>query len=137
MLHNNDVFPQLKHLYNLIAVVSIHYSALSDIQYVLFFFFPPQMHASSGGGFCDCGDVEAWKIGPCCSKHDPGAATAMVTVSYIIERKKGRGRGALVPFCVSEPQNAYFPILVLVAALLAVALAPETRKKSTLLTCTN
>ncbi|XP_034714620.1 E3 ubiquitin-protein ligase UBR1 [Etheostoma cragini] len=38
-----------------------------------------KMHASSGGGFCDCGDVEAWKIGPCCSKHDPGAATAMVT----------------------------------------------------------
>ncbi|KAF3844844.1 hypothetical protein F7725_008007 [Dissostichus mawsoni] len=37
------------------------------------------MHASSGGGFCDCGDVEAWKIGPCCSKHDPGADTAMVT----------------------------------------------------------
>uniref|UniRef100_A0A4W6FBI0 E3 ubiquitin-protein ligase n=1 Tax=Lates calcarifer TaxID=8187 RepID=A0A4W6FBI0_LATCA len=31
-----------------------------------------KMHASSGGGFCDCGDVEAWKIGPCCSKHDPG-----------------------------------------------------------------
>ncbi|TNN84158.1 E3 ubiquitin-protein ligase UBR1 [Liparis tanakae] len=38
-----------------------------------------KMHASSGGGFCDCGDVEAWKIGPCCSKHDPGTATAMVT----------------------------------------------------------
>uniref|UniRef100_A0A7N6BZ26 E3 ubiquitin-protein ligase n=1 Tax=Anabas testudineus TaxID=64144 RepID=A0A7N6BZ26_ANATE len=34
-----------------------------------------KMHASSGGGFCDCGDVEAWKIGPCCSKHDTGAAT--------------------------------------------------------------
>uniref|UniRef100_A0A8C2ZA80 E3 ubiquitin-protein ligase n=1 Tax=Cyclopterus lumpus TaxID=8103 RepID=A0A8C2ZA80_CYCLU len=34
-----------------------------------------KMHASSGGGFCDCGDIEAWKIGPCCSKHDPGAAT--------------------------------------------------------------
>uniref|UniRef100_A0A8C2Z771 E3 ubiquitin-protein ligase n=1 Tax=Cyclopterus lumpus TaxID=8103 RepID=A0A8C2Z771_CYCLU len=32
-----------------------------------------KMHASSGGGFCDCGDIEAWKIGPCCSKHDPGS----------------------------------------------------------------
>uniref|UniRef100_A0A673YP29 E3 ubiquitin-protein ligase n=1 Tax=Salmo trutta TaxID=8032 RepID=A0A673YP29_SALTR len=32
-----------------------------------------KMHASSGGGFCDCGDLEAWKTGPCCSKHDPGA----------------------------------------------------------------
>uniref|UniRef100_A0A8C8GTC8 E3 ubiquitin-protein ligase n=1 Tax=Oncorhynchus tshawytscha TaxID=74940 RepID=A0A8C8GTC8_ONCTS len=34
-----------------------------------------KMHASSGGGFCDCGDLEAWKTGPCCSKHDPGAPT--------------------------------------------------------------
>ncbi|XP_076014612.1 E3 ubiquitin-protein ligase UBR1 [Genypterus blacodes] len=38
-----------------------------------------KMHASSGGGVCDCGDVEAWKIGPCCSRHDPGTASAMVT----------------------------------------------------------
>ncbi|KAM4624786.1 E3 ubiquitin-protein ligase UBR1 [Polymixia lowei] len=44
-----------------------------------------KMHASSGGGFCDCGDVEAWKIGPCCSKHDPGAATAMVTDECTLE----------------------------------------------------
>ncbi|CAN9502154.1 unnamed protein product [Ophioblennius macclurei] len=44
-----------------------------------------KMHASSGGGFCDCGDVEAWKIGPYCSKHDPGAATAMVTDECILE----------------------------------------------------
>ncbi|CAJ1073672.1 E3 ubiquitin-protein ligase UBR1 [Xyrichtys novacula] len=44
-----------------------------------------KMHASSGGGFCDCGDVEAWKIGPCCSKHDPGAATAMVTDECMLE----------------------------------------------------
>lgn len=55
------------------------------------------MHASSGGGFCDCGDEEAWKIGPCCSKHDPGAATAMVTVSYIIERKRGMWEGRTCP----------------------------------------
>uniref|UniRef100_A0A7N6ALT7 E3 ubiquitin-protein ligase n=1 Tax=Anabas testudineus TaxID=64144 RepID=A0A7N6ALT7_ANATE len=44
-----------------------------------------KMHASSGGGFCDCGDVEAWKIGPCCSKHDTGAATAMVTDECVLE----------------------------------------------------
>lgn len=37
---------------------------------------------------------------------------------------------------VSESQNAYFPILILDAALLAVVLAPEMRKKSTLLSCT-
>uniref|UniRef100_A0AAX7VGP7 E3 ubiquitin-protein ligase n=1 Tax=Astatotilapia calliptera TaxID=8154 RepID=A0AAX7VGP7_ASTCA len=49
-----------------------------------------KMHASSGGGFCDCGDVEAWKIGPYCSKHDPGAANAMVTVSCVIQQKEGK-----------------------------------------------
>ncbi|KAG7466311.1 hypothetical protein MATL_G00163480 [Megalops atlanticus] len=38
-----------------------------------------KMHASSGGGFCDCGDLEAWKTGPCCTRHDPGAAVAMET----------------------------------------------------------
>ncbi|XP_026159837.1 E3 ubiquitin-protein ligase UBR1 isoform X2 [Mastacembelus armatus] len=44
-----------------------------------------KMHASAGGGFCDCGDVEAWKIGPYCSKHDPGAPTAMVTDECMLE----------------------------------------------------
>ncbi|XP_069008290.1 E3 ubiquitin-protein ligase UBR1 isoform X1 [Embiotoca jacksoni] len=44
-----------------------------------------KMHTSSGGGFCDCGDIEAWKIGPCCSKHDPGAVTAMVTDECVLE----------------------------------------------------
>ncbi|XP_068608567.1 E3 ubiquitin-protein ligase UBR1 [Brachionichthys hirsutus] len=44
-----------------------------------------KMHTSSGGGFCDCGDVEAWKIGPCCSKHDPGAAASMVTDECLLE----------------------------------------------------
>lgn len=89
------------------------------------------MHASSGGGFCDCGDVEAWKIGPCCSKHDPGAATSMVTVSYVTERIDGEGgrEGCPPSFCVSEPQNACFPILVPDAALLAVVLTPEREKK--------
>ncbi|KAJ7990733.1 hypothetical protein DPEC_G00289980 [Dallia pectoralis] len=37
-----------------------------------------KMHASSGGGFCDCGDLEAWKTGPCCSKHDSVAAMETV-----------------------------------------------------------
>ncbi|KAM8920859.1 E3 ubiquitin-protein ligase UBR1 [Pelodytes ibericus] len=30
-----------------------------------------KMHSSMGGGFCDCGDTEAWKIGPCCKNHKP------------------------------------------------------------------
>ncbi|XP_015206315.2 E3 ubiquitin-protein ligase UBR1 isoform X1 [Lepisosteus oculatus] len=38
-----------------------------------------KMHSSSGGGFCDCGDVEAWKTGPSCTKHEPGSAGDMDT----------------------------------------------------------
>ncbi|KAJ7422966.1 hypothetical protein BTVI_11378 [Pitangus sulphuratus] len=29
------------------------------------------MTTSGGGGFCDCGDTEAWKEGPYCQKHEP------------------------------------------------------------------
>ena len=28
------------------------------------------MTTSGGGGFCDCGDTEAWKEGPYCEKHE-------------------------------------------------------------------
>ncbi|XP_015255763.1 PREDICTED: E3 ubiquitin-protein ligase UBR2 [Cyprinodon variegatus] len=30
-----------------------------------------QMTTSGGGGFCDCGDTEAWKTGPYCQNHTP------------------------------------------------------------------
>ncbi|XP_056148374.1 E3 ubiquitin-protein ligase UBR2 [Lampris incognitus] len=30
-----------------------------------------RMTTSGGGGFCDCGDTEAWKKGPYCHKHEP------------------------------------------------------------------
>ncbi|TPP63670.1 E3 ubiquitin-protein ligase UBR2, partial [Fasciola gigantica] len=30
-----------------------------------------KMHTSSGGGYCDCGDTEAWRSGPCCVLHQP------------------------------------------------------------------
>ncbi|XP_032917905.1 E3 ubiquitin-protein ligase UBR1 isoform X1 [Catharus ustulatus] len=33
-----------------------------------------KMHSSTGGGFCDCGDTEAWKAGPLCTKHEAGAS---------------------------------------------------------------
>lgn len=33
-----------------------------------------KMHTSTGGGFCDCGDTEAWKTGPFCISHEPGRA---------------------------------------------------------------
>ncbi|KAM9294414.1 E3 ubiquitin-protein ligase UBR1 [Gastrophryne carolinensis] len=32
-----------------------------------------KMHSSMGGGFCDCGDTEAWKMGPYCKIHEPRA----------------------------------------------------------------
>ncbi|KAK2843429.1 hypothetical protein Q7C36_011644 [Tachysurus vachellii] len=44
-----------------------------------------KMHASSGGGFCDCGDLEAWKTGPCCSQHDSSTAIAMETDECVLE----------------------------------------------------
>ncbi|OBS60397.1 hypothetical protein A6R68_08476 [Neotoma lepida] len=34
-----------------------------------------KMHTSTGGGFCDCGDTEAWKTGPFCMDHEPGRAS--------------------------------------------------------------
>ncbi|XP_066464442.1 E3 ubiquitin-protein ligase UBR1 [Eleutherodactylus coqui] len=33
-----------------------------------------KMRSSMGGGFCDCGDTEAWKSGPYCKIHVPGAS---------------------------------------------------------------
>lgn len=69
-----------------------------------------QMHPSSGGGFCDCGDVEAWKIGPYCSKHDPGAVTSTAAVSHIMERTEGGGGGAYMSYSVSvNPRVLIFP----------------------------
>ncbi|KAL0969076.1 hypothetical protein UPYG_G00222340 [Umbra pygmaea] len=44
-----------------------------------------KMHGSSGGGFCDCGDLEAWKTGPCCSKHDSGTDAAMETDESLLD----------------------------------------------------
>ena len=34
------------------------------------------MSASSGGGYCDCGDVEAWKRDPFCEYHLQGSIAA-------------------------------------------------------------
>jgi len=31
-----------------------------------------RMSTSEGGGYCDCGDGEAWTSSPCCSLHTPG-----------------------------------------------------------------
>lgn len=42
------------------------------------------MHTSTGGGFCDCGDTEAWKTGPFCISHEPGAAATTKEVRIIV-----------------------------------------------------
>ncbi|KAL8185338.1 UNVERIFIED_CONTAM: E3 ubiquitin-protein ligase ubr2, partial [Gekko kuhli] len=34
-----------------------------------------RMTTSGGGGFCDCGDTEAWKEGPYCQKHEHTSET--------------------------------------------------------------
>ncbi|XP_061156540.1 E3 ubiquitin-protein ligase UBR1 isoform X3 [Syngnathus typhle] len=91
-----------------------------------------KMHASSGGGFCDCGDVEAWKIGPYCSKHDPEAATAMETDESTLEPELcersemlfrvllnyftdfldwAEDRQLLAPLKPEEKDNTYFCVL--------------------------
>ena len=31
-----------------------------------------QMNTSGGGGYCDCGDIEAWKNDPFCQLHQHG-----------------------------------------------------------------
>ena len=30
------------------------------------------MSTSGGGGYCDCGDSEAWKLDPFCDSHKKG-----------------------------------------------------------------
>ncbi|XP_072121138.1 E3 ubiquitin-protein ligase UBR2 isoform X2 [Mobula birostris] len=36
-----------------------------------------RMTTSGGGGFCDCGDTEAWKQGPYCRNHEPSGSEAL------------------------------------------------------------
>uniref|UniRef100_A0A4W3KE82 E3 ubiquitin-protein ligase n=1 Tax=Callorhinchus milii TaxID=7868 RepID=A0A4W3KE82_CALMI len=42
-----------------------------------------KMNCSYGGGLCDCGDVEAWKTGPFCTKHEPGLSEDINHASQI------------------------------------------------------
>ena len=43
------------------------------------------MSTSDGGGYCDCGDAEAWRFSPCCELHKPTSS--------------GEGRSADEVFC--------------------------------------
>ncbi|MGH0170906.1 UNVERIFIED_CONTAM: hypothetical protein FKN15_077222 [Acipenser sinensis] len=47
-----------------------------------------KMHSSSGGGFCDCGDMEAWKTGPSCKKHEPGTGAESQLEDGLMERAR-------------------------------------------------
>ncbi|KAM4690769.1 E3 ubiquitin-protein ligase UBR1 [Rhinophrynus dorsalis] len=51
-----------------------------------------KMHSSFGGGFCDCGDTEAWKTGPYCKIHEPGQAEQdtgfRLTEELLVQTKK-------------------------------------------------
>ena len=39
---------------------------------MIIFFFRYKISTSSGGGYCDCGDKEAWKNGVFCDIHIKG-----------------------------------------------------------------
>ena len=41
------------------------------------------MSTSGGGGYCDCGDIEAWKSEPFCDFHKQGSQTEQNTVSNL------------------------------------------------------
>ena len=43
-----------------------------------------KMSTSVGGGYCDCGDTEAWKAHPFCSKHILGTQVIVVMDCYRI-----------------------------------------------------
>ena len=49
---------------------------------VLFSCYKLQMNTSGGGGFCDCGDAEAWKDGVACDTHQHTDDTDMEEVQY-------------------------------------------------------
>lgn len=49
---------------------------------LLFSGFNLQMNTSGGGGFCDCGDAEAWKDGVACDSHQHVGDTDMEEVQY-------------------------------------------------------
>ena len=45
------------------------FSITTETSYPRILFNFLQMNTSGGGGFCDCGDAEAWKDGVACSTH--------------------------------------------------------------------
>jgi len=44
-----------------------------------------QTSTSGGTGYCDCGDVEAWKEQPWCSKHKPPSTDSEQLIKDLME----------------------------------------------------
>jgi hypothetical protein len=47
-----------------------------------------QMSTSGGGGYCDCGDKEAWKTAAFCDIHVQGLETQQDHVSIFVPSRK-------------------------------------------------
>lgn len=46
------------------------------------------MHTSMGGGYCDCGDPEAWSSDHACKLHrSPSEPNAADTDKYILQKR--------------------------------------------------
>lgn len=45
---------------------------MHDIIVKMLWYVCLQMNTSGGGGYCDCGDTEAWKTEPFCETHKQG-----------------------------------------------------------------
>ena len=60
-----------QHRYN-IMIIRLHI-LWNDITYTLFVITQSRyrMSTSDGGGYCDCGDAEAWRSFPSCELHTP------------------------------------------------------------------
>uniref|UniRef100_A0A803YPZ6 E3 ubiquitin-protein ligase n=1 Tax=Meleagris gallopavo TaxID=9103 RepID=A0A803YPZ6_MELGA len=78
-----------------------------------------KMHSSTGGGFCDCGDTEAWKAGPVCTKHEPGASVMEHSrrvfpsvVKYIVDMLIWEEEKELPPeLTIREKVDSYYCVL--------------------------
>lgn len=57
------------------------------------------MTTSGGGGFCDCGDTEAWKEGPYCEKHE------LNTSETEEEEVKTRSKLFVRKYCFNHESN--------------------------------
>uniref|UniRef100_A0A663E5K0 E3 ubiquitin-protein ligase n=1 Tax=Aquila chrysaetos chrysaetos TaxID=223781 RepID=A0A663E5K0_AQUCH len=79
-----------------------------------------KMHSSTGGGFCDCGDTEAWKAGPLCTKHEPGASEIMEhsrrvfpsVIKYMVDMLIWEEEKELPPeLTIREKVDSYYCVL--------------------------